>query len=196
VLRVKLSEQRLTGVLAVSNGFNDRVATTRTQEPPPEIGIDSFEFWLPQRRPEGRNLAMTITPPLQSFGAQNVLQGPARPVESVNAWVADPADPKPEITLAWPKPVRFRRVIIEFDPDWDHSMETVLMTHAEEVVPFMVRDFDLLDGAGQPLAEVREHHSAHFDCRLPEPIESDRLTLRIHATHGAPASVFRIRVLP
>lgn len=195
-VQVKLSDQRLTGVLALSNGVNKRVATSSTQEPPAELGIDSFEFWLPQRRPEGRNLAMRIEPPLQSFGAENVLQGPARPVESVHAWVADPADPKPELTLSWPEPVRFQRVIVEFDPDWDHAMECVLMTHPEEVVPFMVSDFDLLDGAGQPLAEVRGHHSAHFDCRLPESVESDRLTLRIHATHGAPASVFRIRVLP
>jgi len=43
---------------------------------------------------------------------------------------------------------------------------------------------------------VREHHSAHYDLRLTETVESERLTLRIHATHGAPASVFRIRVLP
>jgi hypothetical protein len=195
-VKVKLSDERITGVLALTNEFNKRVATTNRQDPPPELGIDSFDFWLPQRRPEGRNLAMTIEPPLQSFGPENVLQGPARPVQSVNAWVAAQEDPKPEITLAWPEPVRFRRVMIDFDPDWDHAMECVLMSHPEEVVPFMVRDFDLLDAAGQPLAEVREHHSAHFDCRLPDTIESDRLTLRIHATHGAPASVFRIRVLP
>lgn len=194
-LQVKLSEQRLTGVLAVSNGFNNRVATTNTQDPPAGLGIDSFEFWLPQRRPEGRNLAIRIEPPLKSFGAQNVLQGPSRPVQSVHAWVADPADPKPELTLSWRKTVRFQRIIIEFDPDWDHAMECVLMTHPEEVVPFMVKDFDLLDGAGQPLAKVRSHHSAHFDCRLPEACETDRLTLHIHATHGAPASVFRIRIL-
>ena len=35
--------------------------------------------------------------------------------------------------------------IDEFDPDWDHPMESVLMTHPEEVAPFMVRDFDLLE---------------------------------------------------
>ena len=195
-VRVKVSDQRMTGVLSASNAFNRAVATSSVQSPPTDIGIDSFEFWLPQRRPGGRNMAMTIEPPLQGFGPGNVLEGPSRPVNAANAWVAAPEDPMPEITLTWPEPVRFRRIMIEFDPDWDHPMESVLMTHAEEVVPFMVRDFDLLDADGQTLAEVREHHSAHFDCRLPAPVESSRLTLRIHATHGAPASVFRIRVLP
>jgi hypothetical protein len=195
-VKIKLSDERITGVLALTNEFNKRVATTNRQEPPPEIGIDSFEFWLPQRRPQGRNLAMTIEPPLQSFGPQNVLEGPARPVQNVNAWVADPGDENPKISLTWPKPVRFKRVIVEFDPDWDHAMESVLMSHPEEVVPFMVRDFDLLDDNNRLIAEVRENHSAHFDCRLNETVETDRLSLRIHSTHGAPASVFRIRVLP
>jgi len=195
-VRVRLSEDRLTGVLALTSSFNNRVATTNLQSPPPEIGIDSFEFWLPQRRPEGHNLAIRMTPPLQNFGPENVLHGPARPTENVNAWVADPQDPQPELTLAWPEPVRFSRVIVEFDPDWDHAMECVLMTHPEAVVPFMVRDFELLDGEGRVLAAAREHHSAHFDCRLPESVETNRLSLRIRSTHGAPASVFRIRVLP
>ena len=40
--------------------------------------------------------------------------------ETVNAWVTDPPDPKPELVLSWPDPVSISRVILEFDPDWDH----------------------------------------------------------------------------
>ena len=58
----------------------------------------------------------------------------------------------------------------------------------------MVRGFDLLDGSGAVLTEVRENHSVHFDYRLAEAVETDWLTLRIRSTHGTPASVFRIRV--
>jgi hypothetical protein len=194
-VHVKVSHERMTGVLAVTNAFNKAVATSSRQTPPDGIGIDSFEFWLPKRRPEGRNLAMTIDPPLDVFSPANVARGPARPTRTVNAWVADPDDPRPELTLTWPEPVRIARVIVEFDPDWDHPMESVLMTHPEDVVPFMVRDFDLLDGDGRTLTEIRDHHSARFEHRFSEPLSSSKLALRIHATHGAPAAVFRLRVL-
>lgn len=193
-VRVRLSDQRITGVLAVTNAFNKAVATSSVQSPPDGIGIDTFEFWLPKRRPVGQNLALTIDPPLVGFSPAQITHGPARPTTAPNAWVADPADAMPELHLTWPAPVSIRRVIIELDPDWDHPMESVLMTHPEEVVPFMIRDFGLLDGEGRILAEIRDHHSAHFDHHFPEAVETTRLTLRIRATHGAPAAVFRIRV--
>ncbi len=51
---VHLSDQRVTGVLAVTQKFNRAVAKSPRQEPPPGSGIDSFEFWIPQRRPGGQ----------------------------------------------------------------------------------------------------------------------------------------------
>ncbi len=192
---VRLSDDRMTGVLAVTNAFNKAVATSSVQSPPDGIGIDTFEFWLPKRRPQGRNLAVRIEPPIALFAPENVLSGPARPTDSPNAWVASPADTAPELTLRWPAPVTASRVIIEFDPDWDHPMESVLMTHPEEVVPFMVKDFDLLDADGNSLLEIRDHHLGHFDWTPAAPLTTSALTLRIHATHGTPAAVFRVRVL-
>jgi len=194
-IRVRLSDQRLTGVIAVTSACNRQVATSNLQSPPDGIGIDTFEFWLPKRRPAGHNLAITIEPPLEGFSPANITHGPARPTIAPNAWVADPADPKPELHLTWPQPVSISRLIIEFDPDWDHAMESVLMTHPEEVVPFMVRDFDLIDSNGKVLLEIRDHHSARFENQFAEALETTQLTLRIHTTHGTPAAVFRVRIL-
>ncbi len=39
-------DTRLTGVLAVTTAFNKAVAKSSVQEPPANIGIDRFEFWL------------------------------------------------------------------------------------------------------------------------------------------------------
>jgi len=70
----------------------------------------------------------------------------------------------------------------------------VLMTHPEEVSPFMVKDFDLVDASGSTLAAVRDHHSGRFSLDLPEAITTTSLTLQILATHGNPAALFRVRV--
>ncbi len=176
----------------MTTAFNKAVAKSSVQEPPQGIGIDRFEFWLPKRRPEGRNLAMTIDPPIDLFGPSNVIGGPARPVDAPNAWVADPTDQNPELHLNWETPQAIGRVRIEFDPDWDHPMESVLMTHPEEIVPFMVKDFDLLDDSGGIIHSVRDHHGAIHEWKPDTPHSTKRLTLRVAATHGAPASVFRV----
>jgi hypothetical protein len=191
---VRLSDERITGIVSVTNAFNKAVAKSSVQSPPADIGIDTFEFWLPKRRPAGHNLAMTITPALDSFGPANVQHGPARPTSAVNAWVADPCDTQPELTLSWPKPVDISRIVLEFDPDWDHPMESVLMTHPEETVPFMVRDFELLDDKGNVVTAVRDNHSARVEQTFDQQLSTSKLNLRILGTHGTPAAVFRVRV--
>jgi hypothetical protein len=191
---VRLADQRLTGVVSVSNAFNKAVAKSSVQSPPDGIGIDTFEFWLPKRRPAGENLALNINPPLTGFAPSNIQHGPARPTTTVNAWVADPTDAQPELTLTWPKPVDITRVVIEFDPDWDHPMESVLMTHPEETVPFLVKDFDLLDDKGIVQFEVRNNHSARVQHFFGEKLTTTKLSLRVYTTHGTPAAVFRVRV--
>ena len=192
-IRVRVSDERVTGIVALSNAFNKAVATSAIQSPPPGIGVDHFEFWLPKRRPEGKNLAMKIEPVVSFFGPENVLQGPARPTRLPNAWVADPSDEAPELWLDWHENVAIRSLIIEFDPDWDHPMESVLMTHPEEVVPFQVKDFDLMDSDRKVIHQERNHHSARFTLTLPESLETCRIGVRVLSTHGTPAAIFRIR---
>lgn len=194
-VRVRVSDERLTGIVAATTAYNKAVAKSSVQEPPPGIGIDRFEFWLPKRRPEGRNLAMTFDPPIDLFAPSNVTSGFSRPVDAPNAWVADPNDSHPELHLKWEAPREIKRVRIEFDPDWDHPMESVLMTHPEEIVPFMVKDFDLIDDGGRIVHSVRDHHGALHEWSFEKPLLTTRLTLRVLATHGAPAAVFRIRTL-
>ena len=189
-----LSEQRLTGVLATFASFNKAVATTNKQSPPENIGVEPFEFWLPERRPKGQNLALQIEPPLVCFSSENISNGPARPTTQPNAWVSDPQDQQPSLSLTWEQAVTISRITLELDPDWDHPMESVLMTHPEEVSPFMVKDLDLCDASGSTLAEIRGNHSAHLSIELPEPVSTHSLELKVLSTQGGPASLFRVRV--
>ena len=149
-LRLHLSEQRITGLLALSYW--------RTQVPVHDIGVESFEFWTPPRRPEGQNVAMRFSPPINGFDAQNICNGVARPTAAVNAWVADPLDPAPKLDIKWIVPQSISRVTLMFDSDFDHAMETTLRGHPEEVMPFAVRHYRLKrwqgrssgGGRGQP----------------------------------------------
>ncbi len=181
-----LSEQRLSGVLALQH--------RRTQTPPDDIGVDRFEFWTPPRRPAGQNLAMAIRPVIDAFDPANVSNGLGRPTTTVNAWVADPGDPCPTLRLAWDAPRSIREIVLVFDSDMDHAMETTLMGHPEHVVPFTVTRWRILDGAGNLVAACDDNHQTINRVQLAEPLVTERLQLELPATAGAaPAALFGIR---
>lgn len=143
---VHLSDQRLTGVLSVSQRFNRAVAKSPKQVPPPDSGIESFEFWLPERRPGGKNLAIELEPPLKLFRVQELTNGIGRPTRQPNAWVAAFEDEQPCLRLTWSKAQVISRVELTFDNDFDHPAESVLLGHPESVMPFCVPNVVVLDG--------------------------------------------------
>lgn len=189
---VHCSEMRLTGILSVANGSNAAVSNQGLQRPPPDIGVETFEFWCPERRPGGHNLAMEIEPPLEVFAPAGVTNGIARPTSQPNAWVADPADPAPTLGLRWDGPQKISRIELGFDSDFDHPMESVLMGHPERVTPFCVKTCAVLDGAGRELARLTDNHQTRALLPLQPAAHTSELRLVIHETHGAPAAIFSL----
>ena len=210
---VHLSDQRVTGVLAVTQKFNRAVAKSPRQEPPPGSGIDSFEFWIPLRRPAGKNLALKIDPPLEVFSVQNLTNGFARPTNQPNAWVADFSHEQPVLHLAWDKPQTIRRIELSFDSDFDHPMESVLMGHPERVMPFCVREVTVAipakvlvlaghtNGNGSNssdterlIFQITENHQSRQVIKLQTPVTTEALELRLVAPGAnVPAALFEVR---
>ncbi|HEY0307810.1 MAG TPA: FAD-dependent oxidoreductase [Acidobacteriaceae bacterium] len=191
-LRVYRSNQYVTGVVGLSQTMNAAVAKSVKQSPPAGIGIDTFEFWLPERRPKGMNLAMTIQPPLAAFAAEQVKNGYARPWMGTNAWVADVKDASPALTLRWASPQTIRTMVLSFDTDFDHAMESVLMTHSETVVPFCVQAYRILDANGTVLHEESDNHQTRNVLKFAQPVVAKEVQIQILKTHGAPAAIFEV----
>jgi hypothetical protein len=193
LVKVAFSAQRITGVLSVFNLVNEAVSNYGRQTPPEGIGMEEFEFWCPQRRPEGLNVAMKISPGLDVFEGANVCNGVARPTVRPNAWVADPNDPAPAIRLTWKAPRQIRRVVIKFDTDADHPMESVLMAHPETAMPFCVRNFSLHGENGEVLYAVTENYQTIRDIAFDGPVTTQTLTLHVeHPSENTPAAIFEI----
>ncbi len=185
-LRLHLSESRITGLIALQY--------RRTQQPPQGIGVESFEFWTPPRRPEGQNIAMTFNPPINGFDPQNVCNGVARPTSQVNAWVVDPDDPAPQLDIKWVLPQSISKVTLMFDTDFDHAMETTLRGHPEDVMPFVVKNYRLTDGNGKLLSEVTDNHQTVNIIEFDEPVETDHLQVQIlEGQANVPAAVFAVQ---
>jgi len=193
-VHLQYSQRRLTGILSVFNKVNAAVSNYGRQEPTEDIGVDAFEFWTPERRPKGHNLAFRIEPGLAAFGPENLRNGIQRPTDRPNAWVADPDDPSPTLTLSWDEPRRIERVELHFDGDFDHPMESVLMTHPETAVPFCVRDFVLCNDRRERIYEYQGNYLSQHTIHFPTPVETRSLTLHLKAMNGvAPGAVMEIR---
>ncbi|MBO9617455.1 MAG: FAD-dependent oxidoreductase [Niabella sp.] len=192
-IKVARSSQRITGILSVFNTVNPAVSNYGKQEPPEDIGIDPFEFWCPQRRPAGHNLALTLSEPVNGFTATCIKNGIARPTTQPNAWVADCKDPQPFVSLQWEQPVTIKKMILSFDTDFDHPMESVLMTHPETVMPFCVRDYIIYNDRDEIIYEKTGNYQTRNVLLFEEGITTTRLKIAVqHPSESTPAALFEV----
>ncbi|MEO1010863.1 MAG: FAD-dependent oxidoreductase [Bacteroidota bacterium] len=197
-IRVRLSNQRITGLLSVRNKIKPAVSNFGKQDPPKDINIDSFEFWTPDRRPMGQNMALTLESPLHCFGSENLQSNGVRPNSDgkTHAWVADMRDENPQITMTWDVPRDVRTIKLFFDCDYDHPMESTLMGHPEDTIPFIVSDYQILDGSsGAVLSEVTGNYQAINTLKLEKSISTDKLVFQFSKkTENIPVALFKIAV--
>ncbi|WP_418992947.1 FAD-dependent oxidoreductase [Alistipes sp.] len=194
-VEIGASDFRYTGVLSLFNRFNLQVNNHGRQTPPAGSGFEEFEFWCPERRPGGHNIAMRIAPAIEDFGPENLLNGYIRPTVSSNAWAADPAEEAPELTLVWDAPRTVKRITLYLDNDYDHPMESSQYGHPEHIVPFCLREFRILDREGHTVAHVADNHATVVHCTPERPLTTDRLTIRaVRPSTEVPAAIFGIHI--
>ncbi len=190
---LKTSNNRYTGVLSVFNGVNKAVSNNGKQVPPADIGVDEFEFWTPHRRPEGKNIAMKIYPAIQSFESSNIGNGYVRPWGGTNAWVADLSDKTPTLKIEWDETKTISEIKLFLDPDYDHPMESTLMGHPEEVVPFCVRNYVIKDLEDQVLYKVEDNYQTINVFKPKSPLKLKGFTIEAeHPSKDVPAAIFEI----
>jgi hypothetical protein len=196
-VQLHYSPKRVTGVLSVFNSINKAVSNYGKQTPPEDIGVDAFEFWCPKRRPEGHNVAFKYATGIQAFKATNIANGIDRPVDTPNAWVAEWNDPAPALRIDWEDAKPIQRIDLLLDTDYDHPMESVLMGHPENVMPFCVRNYTIKDDKGNVLAYKTDNYQTLNSIRFTEPVHTKSLVIEVeHPSTDVPAAIFSVRCYP
>lgn len=195
LVSVKTSKMFLTGTMMLMNRFNKAVATSGVQSPPDGIGIDSFEFWLPSRRPAHQNLAFKLSEGLEPYTVSNLINGYCRPTNKANAWVADLNDKNPCVTLSWNEPVQIERIILFFDSDFDHPLESTLRVHPERVVPHTVNNYKIADAEGNLIFEKAGNYQTINEVLLEKPLKTNQIRIFIeHPSDHVPAALFEVQI--
>jgi hypothetical protein len=193
-VKLHFSNKRITGLLSVFNSVNKAVSNYGKQTPPEDIGVEAFEFWCPQRRPEGHNVAFKYASGIDAFKATNVSNGIDRPVSAPNAWVADWNDTKPALHISWPEAKTINQLDILFDTDYDHPMESVLMGHPESVMPFCISNYVVKDDKGNVVFEKKDNHQTLNSIKFDQPLTTNKITIEVaHPSDEVPAAIFSVR---
>jgi hypothetical protein len=194
-VKIRCSEQRMTGIVSVFNKINKAVNNYGKQTPPENSGFEAFEFWTPERRPKGYNIAMNISPALTDFKTENVINGLVRPYIRPNAWVADLNDKQPTITLSWDCEKSINAIQLFLDSDFDHPMENLNWDHPEHVIPFVLKNYRIVDKKGNTVYEMKDNFQAINTIKFTTPLITKELSIVCeHPSALVPASVFQIIV--
>lgn len=178
LVSLPLSDVIVTGVKAVFNQFNPAVSNFGKQEAPEGIGVESFEFWCPRRRPFSSNLAIQFVQPLDVFGPDALRSQYFRPYLAPNAWVADSRDEHPCIRLTWPQKRRISSLTLFFDTDADNALETVQMGHYDAVMPCCYRNYEVIGDDSVSLRIVEGNHQSRNVLVFDKEIVTDTLSVR------------------
>lgn len=194
-IAIELSDTLATGLVSVFQKGDPKLSISGEQIPPPGIGIDRFEFWIPLRRPKGRNLALRIDPPLPAYASTDYLvNGYERPYLRTNAWVAAPTDTAPTLTLNWTEAQTLSRISLCFDTDFDHAMETAQWHHPESTMPYCVREFSVHTSEGTLLGHVTDNYQTRRTLAF-SPTKTRGLVIKLHSPSSrTPAALFALIV--
>ncbi|MBL7727147.1 MAG: FAD-dependent oxidoreductase [Dinghuibacter sp.] len=193
-VELAISEKRITGILSVSNAINRAVSNYGKQDPPGDIGVHSFEFWCPQRRPGGKNIALQIEPALWTFSPEHLRNGVQRPVKSTNAWVAGYDKESAIIKIVWNTIQTIKRVELFFDADYDHPLESVLLLNPETKMPMCADEVQVYNCNNELVGEITGNYQAHRTIHFNNPVQVTELKIKItNSDKTSPASMFEIR---
>lgn len=194
-VKIEMSEDRFPGIVSVFNKFNYAVNNYGVQTAPPNSGIESFEFWCPDRRPQGHNIAMKIVPALKTFGKENLLNGLIRPTNRPNVWASALSDKETGINLLWDSEIEINSITLYFDTDYDHALESVQMGHSENIIPFCVQNYRIKDQIGNIIYErIGNYQTINF-IKLKEKIKTSSITIELdNPQTNIPASIYYINV--
>lgn len=86
-----------------------------------------------------------------------------------------------------------REIILFLDTDYDHPMESTLLGHPEDTMPFCIQHYVIKNGGTTVLFTVQDNHQTINRLVLEEPIETAHLQIVLQQVHDhVPIALFEI----
>jgi hypothetical protein len=106
-------------------------------------------------------------------------------------------DINPTLTISWEEVQQIKRIVLWFDTDADHPLESTLRGHDERVMPGCVQAYRVWDENGVLVVEKKDNHQTRNEIVLGQILETQSLRIELsHPQPSIPAGLFGVGVYP
>jgi hypothetical protein len=117
-----------------------------------------------------------------------------RPVKTTNAWVADYDNAKTKLKIVWDDVQTVNSVVLNFDADDDHPLESVLLLNPETKMPFCADEIKVYNCNDELIGEIAGNYLAQRIINFEKPAFVKELKIHIsNSNRNAPVSLFEVR---
>lgn len=134
-----------------------------------------------------------------AFSVANLTNGYVRPFAGPNLWATDFSGEPENIILSWPEVKTIQEIRLTFNDDVNEDL--INLHHHRTgfpIIPELVRHFTLdywTSTGWKAMTEINKNRRRHLIIRLPEPLHTNKLRLRLLSTNGSHQfSMYEIRV--
>tara|TARA_B100001057_G_scaffold293688_1_gene293779 strand:- start:943 stop:3228 length:2286 start_codon:yes stop_codon:yes gene_type:complete len=191
---ISFSSENYVGLLTLYQKETPAVSNYGRQVPPEDIGVESFDFWTPDKKFE-KNLAVKIDPPIQNFSIQNLKGNCIRPTSDgfSNVWQAKLDESEPRVDFKWSKKQKITCLKLFFDCDYDNALPNVLVEHPYSEIPSIIKEYKIYDESFKLVYHKKNNYQAINKIKFNEPIYTNQLTIIFSKKlRDYPVAVFKV----
>ncbi|WP_231581382.1 FAD-dependent oxidoreductase [Domibacillus enclensis] len=148
-----------------------------------------------RRYDHGISMSYSVSPAQNCYSPENIISGYTRPYRHTNLWRSDENSLEvPWIELSWDVAVNISQVELTFPGNILREYHAYESFYRDSQC---AKDYSveaMIDGEWKELFKVQGNYQRQRKHQLKENIQTDRLRLTIHSTHGDPsAAVYELR---
>src|SRR5699024_8158080 len=119
--------------------------------------------------------------------------GYTRPNKTANSWVGHWDEKLSRVRVTWSSPQTVSNIILMFDTDFDHPMESTLRGHPEHIMPFCVRSYRILDSNGKVIYQKEDNHQTINVIELEVAVTTEELVVEVdRPSPDVPPAIFEM----